>query len=85
MKKTLLLILIGDREEAAVQVQKVLTAWGCTIKTRLGVHDGVMEDCSKQGLLFLELAGSDEEYKELARKIELIKGVKSELVELELD
>ena len=31
------------------------------------------------------MAGSDEEYKELARKIELIKGVKSELVELELD
>ena len=39
MKKQILLILIGSRKESAVTVQKVLTAWGCMIKTRLGIHD----------------------------------------------
>jgi hypothetical protein len=82
--KTILLVLIGQRKEAAVQVQKVLTGWGCMIKTRLGIHDGVMENCSDQGLLILELAGERDKMDELARKISLIKGVSSKLVDLKL-
>lgn len=82
--KTILLILIGQRKQAAVQVQKVLTGWGCMIKTRLGIHDGVMENCSDNGLLILELAGSRKEMDELARKVSLIKGVSSKLVDLKL-
>jgi hypothetical protein len=85
MKKVILLVLVGKRKEAAVNLQKVLTAWGCIIKTRLGVHDGVLENCSEKGLLFLELCGTDEQNRELARKVEVIKGVHSKLIELELD
>ena len=82
--KTILLVLIGQRKEAAVQVQKVLTGWGCMIKTRLGIHDGVMENCSDQGLLILELAGERKQMDELARKVSLINGVSSKLVDLKL-
>jgi hypothetical protein len=82
--KTILLVLIGQRKEAAVQVQKVLTGWGCMIKTRLGIHDGVIENCSDQGLLILELAGERGKMDELARKVSLIKGVSSKLVDLKL-
>ena len=82
--KTILIILIGQRKEAAVQVQKVLTGWGCMIKTRLGIHDGVMENCSDQGLLILELAGEKEKMKELTRKVSLIKGVSSKLIDLKV-
>jgi hypothetical protein len=82
--KTILLILIGQRKQAAVQVQKVLTGWGCMIKTRLGIHDGVMENCSEQGLLILELAGERKKMDELARKVSLIKGVSSKLIDLKI-
>ena len=82
--KSILLILVGQRKQAAVQVQKVLTGWGCMIKTRLGIHDGVMENCSDQGLLILELVGERKKMDELARKISLIKGVSSKLVDLKL-
>ena len=82
--KTILLILIGQRKQAAVQVQKVLTGWGCMIKTRLGIHDGVMENCSDQGLLILELVGDRNKMKELARKVSLIKGVSSKLINLKI-
>lgn len=82
--KTILLILIGQRKQAAVQVQKVLTGWGCMIKTRLGIHDGVMENCSDKGLLILELAGERKKMDELARKVSLIKGVSSKLVDLKV-
>ncbi|MCZ7557669.1 MAG: hypothetical protein M5R41_14825 [Bacteroidia bacterium] len=84
MKKNVLLILIGKRQEAAVQVQRILTAWGCIIKTRLGIHDGVLEHCSDSGLLILELHGKEEDMAELARKVALIEGVRSKLVTLEI-
>lgn len=85
MKKSVLLVLIGDRKDYAVNVQKVLTGWGCIIKTRLGIHDGVLDDCSNQGLLMMELAGTQEQNEELTRKLTLVKGVTAKLVELEVE
>jgi len=84
MKKTVLIILVGSRKDSAVNVQKVLTGWGCLIKTRLGIHDGVLDNCSDQGLLILELVGDQSQKDELVRKIELIKGVTSKVVDLEV-
>lgn len=84
MKKNVLLVLVGHRKEAAVNVQKTLTGWGCLIKTRLGIHDGILKDCSERGLLFIELAGEQEKHVELARKLNLIKGVNAKLVSLEV-
>ncbi len=83
MKKTVLLVLIGKRKESAVKLQQILTAWGCLIKTRLGLHSGVMENCSESGFLFLELYGSDTDNAELARKVSVIPGIESKLVVLE--
>lgn len=85
MSKTILLILIGKRKDAAVNVQKLLTAWGCLIKTRLGIHDGILDNCSDEGLVICELYGTQEQKDELARKMELIDGVKSKLINLQLD
>jgi len=81
--KTILLILIGKRKDSAIKVQQILTAWGCNIKTRLGIHDGVLENCLDTGLLILELVGKAKDNKEIARKVALIPGVSSQLVELE--
>ncbi|HEY5534666.1 MAG TPA: hypothetical protein VIL99_07025 [Ignavibacteria bacterium] len=84
MEKTILLILIGNRKDSAVKVQQVLTAWGCLIKTRLGIHDGILDNCSDQGLLILELYGTKEQKDEMSRKISVIPGVTSKLVDLEI-
>ncbi|MBI9073463.1 MAG: hypothetical protein JEY94_17810 [Melioribacteraceae bacterium] len=85
MKKSVLMVLIGKRKEEAVKVQQILTGWGCIIKTRLGIHDGVMENCSDQGLLILELHGTQEQKEELARKVAVLPGIASKLVELEVE
>ena len=82
MDKTILLILIGNRKETAVKVQQILTGWGCIIKTRLGIHDGVLDNCSDEGLLILELYGTVEQKEELARKVAVLPGVSSQLVNL---
>lgn len=85
MKKSILLILVGKRKEEAVKVQQILTGWGCMIKTRLGIHDGVLDNCSDSGLVILELVGEDEKKQELARKLAVLPGVSSKLIDLEVD
>lgn len=85
MKKSILLVLIDSRKDAAVRVQKVLTGWGCIIKTRLGLHQDVNENCSEHGFLFLELTGDDEQNKELCRKLDILEGVSAKLIEMSLD
>jgi hypothetical protein len=85
MKRTALLILVRHRQETAEKVQKILTGWGCFIKTRLGIHDGVLENCSDSGLIFLELTGDDlSKHEEITRKLNLVKGVDAKLVSLEV-
>ena len=85
MKRTVLLILVSHRQETAEKVQKILTGWGCFIKTRLGIHDGVLENCSDSGLIFLELTGSDiSKHEEITRKLKLVKGVDANLITLEV-
>lgn len=84
VQKTVMLVLIGKRQEAAVTVQKILTGWGCLIKTRLGIHDGVLDNCSDSGLLILELVGDKAKHEEIVHKLELVQGVNVKLVQLEL-
>jgi hypothetical protein len=85
MKKSILLILIGKRKEEAVKVQQILTGWGCMIKTRLGIHDGVLDNCSDSGLVIIELVGEEEKKQELARKLAVLPGVTSKLIEMEVE
>ncbi|MDD5644252.1 MAG: hypothetical protein PHO00_02230 [bacterium] len=84
MEKTLLIVLVDKRKESAVTVQKILTEWGCMIKTRLGIHDGLLDDCSNSGLIILELVGQKQKRDELARKLNLLEGVQAKTVELSL-
>ncbi len=85
MKKTIALILVDKRKTSAVSVQKILTEWGCLIKTRLGIHDGVLDNCSNSGLIILELVGETAKQQEMFHKLQLLQGVKTELVQLALE
>lgn len=33
-------VMVDHRNETALSVQKILTGWGCMIRTRLGLHEG---------------------------------------------
>lgn len=84
MARNILCVLVGKRKETAVNVQKILTAWGCLIKTRLGLHDGTLENCSESGLIILELVGDGDKIDEMVRKLELLEDVHAQLVKLSL-
>lgn len=85
MEKTVLLALVDTRKKSAVTVQKILTEWGCLIKTRLGIHDGVLGNCSDSGLIILELVGDADKKEELCRKLSIVPGVHSQLVNLKVE
>jgi hypothetical protein len=60
-----MVLLLGKRMESAVKLQKVLTEYGCYIKTRLGLHEIVDASCSGVGMVILELVGDKEKHGEL--------------------
>jgi hypothetical protein len=82
MEKTILIVLLSHRHSDAVKVQKFLTEYGCIVKTRLGIHDGVLGKCSDTGLIILELVGPQKEKKELTRKLKTISKIKVKYVTL---
>ena len=84
MKRDIVAVIIDHRNDTAVNVQKVLTAWGCMIKTRLGLHEGVLDDCTQTGLIILEMVGESDRIDEFVRKLNLVKGAQAKRMTLEL-
>ena len=80
MERRVMLILVSSRQDSAETVQKILSGWGCFIKTRLGLHDDVLDNCTESGLIFLELKGETEKLDEMERKLNLVKGVDAKQV-----
>ena len=58
---TIMAIVQEARVETAIKVQDVLTKHGCHIRVRLGLHEAQIDQCSNQGLILLQLCGSDQE------------------------
>ncbi len=84
MNREVLLLLVDHRRKVAPDVQKILTDYGCYIKTRLGLHDSVLNQCSETGLIFLELAGDKDKHIELLNEVNQIGGVDGKLVNLSI-
>ncbi len=61
MKHTIFGIHITHRTENVPAVQAVLTKYGCSIRTRLGMHDADMTSCSPSGLVLVDVFGPDVE------------------------
>jgi hypothetical protein len=73
--KIILGILVPNRLEKAPQVQKVLTKFGCNIKTRLGLHEVNEKTCSVSGLIIIELFGDETECIDLEKQLRAIHGI----------
>jgi len=69
---TILGIRLDNRTNTAIEFQKVLTHYGCAIKTRLGLHEVANNLCAPNGLILLEVIDDSEAEK-----------LKSELLEIE--
>jgi hypothetical protein len=75
VKHIILGVHITDRLKEAVEVQRLLTAYGANIKTRLGLHEVQEKSTGPNGLLLLEMFGGDKPAKDLTKKLNALEGV----------
>ncbi|HOU09064.1 MAG TPA: hypothetical protein PK835_08570, partial [Caldisericia bacterium] len=59
----------------AGQVQKILTDYGCNIRTRIGLHEVDDKVCSPSGLILLELYGKEQDILKMEETLKAIDGV----------
>lgn len=59
-------IRIKDRNEVVSEIQRVLSLFGCTIRTRMGVN---LKNDKKEGLIILELTGAVSEINALLERL----------------
>jgi len=76
----LLAVHVTDRMTRAGAVQELFTEYGCSIRTRLGLHEASEGFCSPRGVILLELAGAPGPILELERKLAALEGIEVQKV-----
>ena len=66
---------VTNRAVQIPAVQKVLTEYGCNIKTRIGLHRVDDQVCSPRGLILLEMFGDLATCQQLKTKLAALEGV----------
>ena len=74
-KHIVLGVHITDRAHRAHEVQDLFTEYGCSIKTRIGLHEVSETFCSPNGLVLLEMAGDEKPIVEFIEKLQAVQGV----------
>lgn len=79
----IMIIRVNQRVQNAEKLQKVLSTYGCGIRTRLGLHEaGVGDTCANDGLILLQLAVGAADYQAFAAELNEIDGIIAKLVEI---
>lgn len=65
-------ILIREPETKTHNLQDILTSYGCSIRTRLGLNGS---EYNKNGLILLELKGNKAERENLIAKLSKLSGI----------
>jgi len=81
MAQKIIAAAVAQRREEAEALQKVLTAHGCKIKARLGLHEAG-DVCSEEGLIILQLVPGEPEAQSFLDDLNKLDGVNARLVEL---
>ena len=66
-------LVISNRDELIMGVQKILSVYGCSIRTRLGINED--EHGENTGLILLELIGEHEQMNSLVDRLSKVEGV----------
>lgn len=61
MVTTIIGINLENRLEKAIEFQKIITEFGCEIRTRVGLHPSNDDCCSNCGIILLEVNGEGRE------------------------
>ena len=76
-------VLVNLRSEAAMKVQDVLTKYGCSVRTRLGLNIPDDSGSGDQGLIILDLYGEPDESIRLENELRGLDKVKVQRMEFD--
>lgn len=79
---TIIGVRLDNRTETAVEFQKILTQFGCIIKTRLGLHEASEQKCAHNGTILLEVI-DDQEAKKFEDELYKISGLEIQHMKFE--
>jgi hypothetical protein len=82
MLHKLILIKLEKRDPEAVDVQNILTEFGCCIKTRLGLHEAGDDKCASSGLIILQLSANPCNSEDFIKKLNDLPHVTAKLMEI---
>ncbi len=68
-------VMINEPSKGSEKIQSILTKYGCSIRTRLGMHDMDEEYSTESGLMLLELIGDVRECVRLENELLELDGV----------
>lgn len=58
---TIIGVKLDDRKGSAEEFQKLISDFGCGIKTRIGLHDVHTDYCTNYGIILLEVVDNSAE------------------------
>ena len=73
---------VNHRTGNALKLQQVLTAFGCHIKLRVGLHETDEAFCSDDGVILLQACGERAKIDELLQACGAVDGVRAQMMDL---
>ena len=75
-------IKMDNRVANAQRFQEALTQNGCSIKTRLGLHEVDEETCANYGIIVLQACGTITEIELLVKELNALEGITAKYLDL---
>jgi hypothetical protein len=77
----IMIIRVNQRQHSADKLQKVFSTFGCSIKTRLGLHEAG-DVCATDGLIVLQMVKGNDDLDDFVLQLNALDGVTAKLVEI---
>ncbi len=74
-KHIIVAVHVTNRATHADEVQRILTEFGCSIRTRIGLHEASQKICSPNGLILLEVVDDPKSVDAMIAKLRTVTGV----------
>lgn len=77
----IMIIRVNQRMHSAEKLQKVFSTFGCSIKTRLGLHEAG-DVCATDDLIILQLVKGNDDLNDFAAQLNALEGITAKLIEI---
>ncbi len=75
-------VRMDNRVSNSLKFQEALTANGCKLKARLGLHEASEDVCAMDGLIILQPCGEKEEIEKLVKDLNALEGITAKYIDL---